>query len=173
MGRMHAARSVRQTRAARSQDTVELTVLRDHVTAQYLRAAAGEDVPDLHVGYSPRWWDGAAWSPCLDLEWRGTRWRVVSDDDELVSLPWRAGQARRLLRRRRREAVLRRAPGRRPPDEQRPAGTAPPGAGPLVVVEQAGDWRMCAHPACGGLILLPAPGSAQLPEGACPRCHRR
>lgn len=169
MGRMATARSVRELRAARSQDSVELTVLRDHVTAEYLRVAAGDDVPDLQVGYSPRWWDGAAWSPCLDLQWRGTRWRVVSDDEELVSLPWRAGQARRLLRRRRREAALRRGPGERAADQQRP----PVGAGAVVVVEQSGDWRLCSQPACGGLIVLPAPGSVRPPDEVCPRCRRR
>jgi hypothetical protein len=208
-------------------DTTALNRLRDEAMGQYLRAAAGDGVPDLRVTYLPRWWDGASWSACLELCWQGTRWRVVRDDDELVSLPWRAGYARRLLKRRRRpppsrrlaplltgrvrttpalaavhvltldgadgvrarrrEIARRLSAGPDPDADPRqgvldfeaepvlavaPAARAAP-RGPAVVVDQGGDWTACRHPACGGMRLLPAPGSRQSPDEVCPSCRRR
>ncbi len=216
--------------AAAPWGTAELSDLRDDLMAQFLRVAAGDGVPDLRVAFCPRWWDGATWSACLELEWHGTRWRVICDNNELVSLPWRTGQARRVLRHRRRPApsaplaplltggqcatpalaavqvlapddvdraaALDRASVRRlvaGPDPQAnprqgilvfeakaeepamapPLRLEPDRGGPPVVVEQDGDWSACRHPACGGMRLLPAPGSALAPEEVCPSCQRR
>ena len=83
--------------------------LRDALTADWLREAAGPPVPDLQVlRLTPRWWDGAAFVPCLLVRWRRTTWRLVAfDGAEVLALPRGQRRARRLLARYRAEIAPR------------------------------------------------------------------
>ena len=82
--------------AARAEVTL---AARDAMTAEWLRTADGAGIEDLEVqGYTPEWWDGAVFVPCLLVRWRKTRWRVVTfDGDRAVALPRRSRRARAVL----------------------------------------------------------------------------
>ena len=89
-------RAVRRDPALRDPAT---PAARDAMTAQWLRSADGADVDDLEVlDYTPEWWDGAVFVPCLLVRWRRTSWRlVVFDGDRAVALPRGSRRARTVL----------------------------------------------------------------------------
>lgn len=57
-------------------------------------------------------------------------------------------------------------------DDDAPAPLAAQPSAARVPVVQDGDWATCSYADCGGLLLLPAPGSPAPAPDRCPRCRR-
>lgn len=109
------------------------------------------------LGYEQRWWDGAAWSPCLVVRGgrRDRRLRVVEAGGEIVLLPWSERGARRRLVQARWSAAVRRVRERSPLD---------------LALTTEPDAVRCAAPDCGGLLAVPGADDPGRADVACPVC---
>jgi hypothetical protein len=131
----------------------------DDTTAGHLLLSVGWLRGLRVLGYEPRWWDGAAWTPCLVVQGgrRDRRLRVVETSGEIVLLPWSERGARRRLVQARWSAAVRRFRERAPLDLRL---TAEP------------DGVTCAAPNCGGVLAVAGADGAGHTDTVCPVCGR-
>ena len=168
----------------------DAAVERDRLTRRRLAAAAARKGRPSVISFTSRWWDGACHVPCLLVRVDGRRLRVVETHGATMVLPGRAGAARTLLAEWRRTplgpalatatastARLRPAvsPGVRAQVQVRfepvnvPQPRRRPAAEVAVRIAQEVDVMACTVARCGGLRVVPPPGTTA-ETACCPSC---